>query len=101
MTLNVKTSSEEYASAETMLIDEGGIELLIDGEIELGGSFENLDNFELAYRVLPEHFELEDTVCFDPTLEKMANSELTEYDLEMAIWIAAQELATRRGYAKK
>lgn len=96
MTLNVKTSSQEYASAETMLIDEGGVELLIDGEIELGGSFENLDNFELAYRVLPEHFELESTLFYE---QKVAR-EASEDELEQIIWIHSQELAKRRGYAK-
>lgn len=100
MTLNVKTSSEEYASAETMLIDEGGIELLIDGEIELGGSFENLDNFELAYRVLPEHFELEDDDTFDVLLEREAASNWSDDALEQVIWIALQEYASRKGITK-
>lgn len=100
MKLNVKTSSEEYASAEEMLIDEGGIELLIDGEIELGGSFENLDNFELAYRILPEFFELEDGESYSVYLEKQFVEGCTEDELENTIWIASQELAERRGYAK-
>lgn len=98
MKLNVKTSSEEYGSAEEMLIDEDGIELLIDGNIELGGSFENLDSFQLAYAVLPEHFEHED--------EAHANSEsdllifMEDHHLETTIWVFSQELAMRRGYAK-
>lgn len=101
MALNVKTSSQEYASAETMLIDEGGVELLIDGEIELGGSFEDLDNFELAYRVLPEDFELEDTPTgFVVSIERDIAKNCTEYELEQIIWIQSQELAERRGWKK-
>lgn len=99
MTLNVKTSSKEYISAETMLIDEGGVELLIDGEIELGGSFESLDNFELAYRVLPEHFEHEDERHADNERE-LAKKYMKDNDLETSIWIFSQELAERRGYSK-
>lgn len=100
MKLNVKTSSEEYASAEEMLIDEGGIELLIDGEIELGGSFENLDNFELAYRVLPEYFDLEEGPGFDVGVELYTAALFSEDELETVIWIHSRELAERRGYAK-
>jgi hypothetical protein len=98
--LDVETSSEEYASAETMLIDEAGVELLIDGEIQLGGSFENLDNFELAYRVLPEDFELDEQAGFNVLLEKEISGDWSEEALEMAIWIHSQELAERRGYKK-
>lgn len=98
MKLNVKTSSEEYASAEEMLIDEGGIELLIDGEIELGGSFENLDNFELAYRILPEYYEHEDEV--HAGMESDLLLTFNDDHLESSIWIFSQELAKRRGYAK-
>lgn len=98
MKLKVSTSSEEYASAEEMIIDEAGLELLIDGNIELGGSFENLDPFQIAYAVLPEDFEHED--------EAHANSEsdllicMEDHHLETTIWVFSQELATRRGYAK-
>lgn len=97
--MKVSTSSEEYASAEEMVIDEAGIELLIDGQIELGGSFENLDSFQLAYAVLPEDYEHEN--------EEHAKSErelttfMNDGDLETSIWVFSQELATRRGYAKK
>ena len=100
MKLNVATSSEEYASAEEMIIDEGGIDLFIDGVVELGGSFENLDNFELAYRVLPEHFELEYTERFFPDLECGFAEKANEDELEALIWIYTQELAKRQGWSK-
>lgn len=99
--MKVSTSSEEYASAEEMLIDEAGIDLLIDGQIELGGSFEGLDNFQLAYAVLPEDFEVEDTDSFVASLERDYLKELDEDGLENVIWLHSQELAKRRGYAKK
>lgn len=101
MKLKVETSSEEYASAEEMIIDEAGIELFIDGQIELGGSFENLDNFQLAYAVLPEDFELEETRYFGIDYEKKLAARSSEIELEQMIWIHSQELAQRRGYAKK
>jgi hypothetical protein len=98
--LKVSTSSEEYASAEEMVIDEAGIDLFINGELELGGSFENLDSFQLAYAVLPEDFYLEDTSGFLVDVEKAFVSNASEFELEQVIWIASQELAKRRGYAK-
>lgn len=98
MKLNVATSSEEYASAEEMIIDEGGIDLFIDGVVELGGSFENLDNFELAYRVLPEHFEHEDES--HAVIEAGLLPTFEDHHLETSIWVFSQELAKRRGYAK-
>lgn len=101
MNLKVSTSSNEYASAEEMVIDEAGIELLIDGQIELGGSFENLDSFQLAYAVLPEDFILEDSSTFLVSLEQAFIDDCTDEDLEQAIWMHSQELAKRRGYAKK
>jgi hypothetical protein len=98
--LKVSTSSEEYASAEEMVIDEAGIDLFINGELELGGSFENLDNFQLAYAVLPEDFEVESTNKFMIELETAFMKELDEDGLESVIWLHSQELAKRRGYAK-
>jgi hypothetical protein len=97
--LKVQTSSTEFASAEEMLIDEAGLDLLIDGNIELGGSFENLDNFQLAYAVLPEDFEHKDENHADSESDLLITME--DHHLETTIWIFSQELATRRGYAKK
>lgn len=100
MKLKVETSSEEYASAEEMIIDEAGIELFIDGHIELGGSFENLDNFQLAYAVLPEDFDTTGHEEYAGYEVEIANT-CSEWELETTIWIFSQELAKRRGYAKK
>lgn len=97
--LKVSTSSNEYASADEMLIDEAGIDLFIDGNLELGGSFENLDSFQIAYAVLPEDYEheSEEHAKSERELTTFMNNE----DLETSIWVFSQELATRRGYAKK
>lgn len=95
--LNVATSSKEYVSAETMLLDEGGVELLIDGEIVTGGSFENLDNFELAYRVLPDDWELhEEWDAYDEVLLPITTEDL----LENMIYRCLNELAELRGWSK-
>lgn len=100
MKLPVATTSTEYASADHMILDEAGVELLIDGEMELGASFENLDSFQLAYAVLPVDFEFNN--------EEHANSEqdlaklfMTDGDLEDSIWVFSQELAKRKGYLRK
>lgn len=103
MKLQVSSSSGEYASAEEMLIDEAGIDLFINGEIELGASFESLDSFQLAYAVLPEDFELDMLGAEDLAEQLQAGPEGQESEdaLETMIWVASQELAKRRGYAKK
>lgn len=101
MKLKVSSTSGEYASAEEMLIDEAGLDLFINGEVELGASFENLDSFQLAYAVLPEDFELADTETgFYVDTERAMAHNSTEDELEQIIWIHFQELAERRGYAK-
>ena len=96
--MKVSTTSGEYASAEEMLIDEAGIDLLIDGQVELGGSFESLDNFQLAYAVLPEDFEHEDEDHAFSEADLVGTME--DYHLESTIWVMSRELAKRRGYAK-
>ena len=101
MKLPVATTSTEYASADTMILDEAGVELLIDGEMELGASFENLDSFQLAYAVLPTDFELELSDQFNPGLEENMASTWPDDVLEQIIWIHSQELAKRRGYLRK
>lgn len=60
-TYKVETDGE-LAYADEITIDEAGIDLRIDGEIELGASFEGIDNYALALDVLPEDFELPDDV---------------------------------------
>ena len=93
--MNVATSSKEYVSAETMMLDEGGVELLIDGEIVLGGSFENLDNFELAYRVLPDDWEMHEEWDGENLLPVT-----TEELLENNIYRCLITLAQLRGWSK-
>lgn len=95
----VQTTSNEYASADTMIIDEAGIDLQIDGETELGASFENLDSFQLAYAVLPTDYEpnLEGYLRAE---EDMAYNHLSEEQLEDTIWAFSQALAKKRGYKR-
>ena len=93
------TNSDGAFYAESILIDEGGVELFVNGEIELGASFEALDNFEVAYRVLPEDFEPHDESYMRYEGE-LARDYCSEDDLEASIWVFSQELAKRRGYAK-
>jgi len=97
--LPVSTSSTEYASADTMIIDESGIDLFIDGELELGGSFEALNPFQVSYAVLPEHFDTTGHEAFTECEEGVAEQSSDE-QLEITIWVFAQELARRNGYAR-
>lgn len=101
MKLPVATTSTEYASADHMILDEAGIELLIDGEMELGASFENLDSFQLAYAVLPVDFELSDDA--EGLLRQFSDNggEDAEEALQIIIWTASQALAKRKGYLRK
>lgn len=50
----------ELAYADEITIDEAGIDLRIDGETELGASFEGIYPYALALDVLPEDFDLPD-----------------------------------------
>lgn len=90
--------------AESIVIDEGGIDLKIDGETIIGASFEGIDNFQLAYEVLPEHFLLpknwEDPLVFDGVVTELANSKETNEDLEISARFFLTALARRNGYAK-
>ena len=99
MKLPVSSSSTEYASADTMIIDESGIDLFIDGELELGGSFEALNPFQVSYAVLPEHFDftgVEEDAAFEAEVAGACRKE----QLEAFIWVYSQELARRNGYAR-
>lgn len=87
-------------SAETMMLDEGGIDLKIDGETHLSASFEGLDPFELAFRVLPEDFAPDGALGIHIKHETaLAQNHMGEDELEGSIWAFTQELAKRRGYA--
>lgn len=97
----VEDDNEVIPSAEAIRLDEGGIDLLVDGETALSASFDGLDPFELAFRVLPEDFELEPTEkCWDPLTEEEYSADLTDDELEMAIWIHLNEYANRKGLKK-
>lgn len=63
-TYKVNTDGE-LAYADSITIDEAGIDLSIDGEIELGASFEGIDPYALALDVLPEDFDLPEDVTMD------------------------------------
>lgn len=63
-TYKVNTDGE-LAYADTITIDEAGIDLSIDGEIELGASFEGIDPYALALDVLPEDFDLPEDVTME------------------------------------
>jgi len=97
--LPVSSSSTEYASADTMIIDESGIDLFIDGELELGGSFEALNPFQVSYAVLPEHMDFTGQER-NADIEKSVAVSCSDEELELVIWIYAQELARRNGYAR-
>lgn len=105
------TDIEEIQYAETMVIDEGGIDLQIDGTSVLSASFDNVDNYQLAYEVLPESFvfpeprELNEKEWHE-TLDAMVQqtgvpSDLTDSDLEITARLFLTALARRKGYEKK
>lgn len=91
--------------AESIVIDEGGIDLKIDGHTIIGASFEGLDSYRLAYEVLPETFILppdSPAEQFEEAIEILTNdSRISELDLEGSARLFLTALARRNGYAKK
>lgn len=53
-TYNTQITSDEYAMGDTLVIDEGGIDVLLNGEQEIAVSFEGLDPIRLMYDIMPE-----------------------------------------------
>lgn len=51
---NTRITTDEYAMADTMVIDEGGIDLLLDGDQVIAASFEGLDPLKLMFDIMPE-----------------------------------------------
>lgn len=51
---NTRITTDEYAMADTMVIDEGGIDLLLDGDQVIAASFEGLDHFQIMRHIVPE-----------------------------------------------
>lgn len=74
-TYKVQGDSDELAYADTMVIDEAGIDFLIDGEYELCASLEGLDPYQIAYDIMPKDggLELPDDVTPEYFEECVAN----------------------------
>lgn len=49
-----RITSDEYAMADTLVIDEGGIDLMLDGDSVMAASFEGLDIFRVMADMLTE-----------------------------------------------
>lgn len=102
------TDNEEIMYADEFVIDEGGIDLKVDGECVLGVSFDHVDNFQLAYEVLPEHFTFPDKESgeeWHATLDALvqqsgASTDLSDADLELVARLFLTALARRNGYEK-
>jgi hypothetical protein len=90
--------------ADLMVIDEGGIDLKVDGETILGASFEGIDPFQIAYEVLPEHYLLPEDVTgpeFELTVQVLTDDEgWSDEDLEHTARMFLTALARRNGYEK-
>lgn len=103
------TDPEEIFYAEEFVIDEGGIDFKVDGASVMSASFDNVDNFQLAYEVLPESYTFsnpEDKDGWDTLVEEASKhtgvpSDLTDEDLELAARAFLTALARRKGYEKK
>jgi len=95
--------------AETIVIDEGGVDLKIDGETIISAAFEGLDPFQLAYEVLPQEFGFPDAETreeWHATLDELVKeegvpSDLTDVDIELVVRLFLTALARRKGYEKK
>lgn len=100
------TDVEEIQYADEFVIDEGGIDLKYAGESVLSASFDHVDNFQLAYEVLPESYLLptEDGEA-EAWLESLdtlstATGTFSDTELELLARIALTALARRKGYEK-
>lgn len=96
---------EDIFYADEMVIDEGGIDLKVDGASVLSASFDGVDLFQLAYEVLPEDFEMpelerEQWLETLDTLGEPSVSIVTDEDLELLARLALTALARRKGYEK-
>lgn len=98
------TDVEEIQYADTFVIDEGGIDLKYAGESVLSASFDNVDNFQLAYEVLPEGFTVPPANGFwMENVDKLASEtgRYSDIDLELGARAFLTALARRNGYEKK
>lgn len=97
------TDVEEIQYADEFVIDEGGIDLKYAGESVLSASFDHVDNFQLAYEVLPEGFLLPPDVNadkFENGIQNIADSPFSDLDLEANARLFLTALARRKGYEK-
>jgi hypothetical protein len=100
------TDVEEIQYADTFVIDEGGIDLQYAGESVLSASFDHVDNFQLAYEVLPEGYTVfpkEESDAWHESLEALTTmtDRVTDVELELGARLFLTALAERRGYVKK
>jgi hypothetical protein len=90
--------------AESIVIDEGGIDLKIDGETIIGASFEGIDSYQLAYELLPEHYLLPRELTageHQSGLEGLTKAKyISDTDLEYSARLFLTALARRNGYEK-
>jgi len=91
--------------ADFMVIDEGGIDLKVDGETIIGASFDGLCPFQLAYEVLPESFVFDSSQAaedFEKLVELSSKNieGIPDTDLELAARAFLTALARRKGYEK-
>lgn len=98
------TDVEEIQYADEFVIDEGGIDLKYAGESVLSASFDHVDNYQLAYEVLPESFTAPavDVEEYERMVERGAavDGPMTDRDLELLARMALTTLARRKGYEK-
>lgn len=99
------SDTEEIDYADEFVIDEGGIDLKWDGKSVLSVSFDHVDNYQIAYEVLPETYTLSpdaDPEQFEEALQILAEREnVTDLDLEGSARLFLTALARRKGYEKK
>lgn len=96
---------EDFAYAEQLVIDEGGIDLKSGGETVISASFDKLDPFQLAYEVLPESFSFptpQDSLEWEEFVQTGAHNteNISDEDLELAARGFLTMLAIRGGYTK-
>lgn len=96
---------EDFAYADQLVIDEGGIDLKSGGETVISASFDKLDPFQLAYEVLPETYILPADLTGPEDEESIQAlsvmvEEVTDEELEYSARLFLTALARRNGYEK-
>lgn len=86
-TYNTQITSDEYAMGDTLVIDEGGIDVLLNGEQEIAVSFEGLDPYRLMFDILPEDYVPQSTFTqeqWDTSVAEAIESKATATEEEIA-----------------